>query len=214
MFASERSLVKWFVETIRAYNLSSIKDILLGDAISRKPYENILIKYFGSYAPMIIAKPDIVLIVEDYKKLVDEWLLIAIELKYFKKVEKKRWREAYREVGQALRYYIYGFDSAILCHIFGREVDNATVRVYSDVVGEVIKKLKLPIVYFSVKISNEDKDKFLIFKPLELSGLSDIGYIANWMINYCRDNVRNPLLPYDKEVVDRRKALKAVLKIP
>jgi len=161
---------------------------------------------------MIIARPDIVMIIEDYRKLTDEWLLVAIELKYFKKINKKRWREAYREIGQALRYYVYGFDSAILWHVFDREIDNAAVRAYSNVVGEVIEKLKLPIAYFSTKII--DEGKFLVFKLLELGSPSDVRYIVNWMINYCRSNIRNPLLPHNKEIVERREALKAVLRIP
>jgi len=212
MFLGERGLAKWLIKAIKACDLYSIKDVLSGDAIPKKPYEDILAKYFGSYAPMIMARPDIVLIVEDYRKLIDEWLLIAVELKYFRRIEKKRWREAYREIGQALRYYVYGFDSAVLWHVFDREIDNATVRAYSNVVGEVIEKLKLPIAYFSTKII--DEGEFLVFKLLELGGSSDVGYIVNWMINYCRDNVRNPLLPHDKEIVERRKTLKAVLRIP
>ena len=147
------------------------------------------------------------LIVEDYRKLIDEWLLIAVELKYFKKIKKKRWREAYREIGQALRYYVYDFDSTILWYIFEREVDNNTVRACSNVVGEVIKKLKIPIAYFSTKMSDENEGKFLVFKPLELSSLSDIESVVRWMIKYCRDSVRNPP-SHDKEIIERRKALK------
>ena len=212
MFLGERGLAKWLIKAIKACDLYSIKDVLSGDAIPKKPYEDILVKYFGSYAPMIIARPDIVLIVEDYRRLIDEWLLIAVELKYFRRIEKKRWRETYREIGQALRYYVYGFDSAVLWYVFDREIDEATVRAYSNVVGEVIEKLKLPIAYFSTKII--DEGEFLVFKLLELGDPSDVGYIVNWMINYCRDNVRNPLLPHDKEIVERRKTLKAVLRIP
>jgi len=214
MFRSERSLVQWIIKAMKACNLSSVKDVLSGDAIPKKPYGDILAKYFGSYAPMIMAKPDIVLIVEDYKKLIDEWLLIAVEFKYFKEIEKKRWREAYREIGQALRYYVYGFDSAVLWHIFEREIDNAAIKAYSSIVGEVIEKLKLSIAYFSTKITNETESKLLVFKPLELGDPSDIGYIVMWMTNYCRDNIRNPCLPHDKEIIERRKALKAILRIP
>jgi len=199
---------------MKACNLYSVKEILPGNAIPKKPYEDILAKYFGSYAPMIMTKPDIVLIVEDYRKLIDEWFLIAIELKYFKKIKKKRWREAYREIGQALRYYVYGFDSAILWHIFEKEVDNNIVRAYSNVVGEVIEKLKIPIAYFSTKMGDENEGKFLVFKPLELSSPSDIESVVRWMIKYCRDSVRNTLLPHDKEIIERRKALKAVLRVP
>ena len=212
MFTNERSLTRWLIKTIKASNLYSVKGLLSGDAIPKKPYGDILVNYFGSYAPMIIARPDIVLVVEDYRKLLDEWLLIAVELKYFKKIEKKRWREAYREVGQALRYYVYGFDSAVLWHIFDKGIDDDVVKAYSNVVGEVIERLKLPIAYFSTKMV--DADKFLVFKLLELSGSSDVSYVVRWIISYCRDSVRNPLLPHDKEIVERRKALKAVLRIP
>lgn len=139
---------------------------------------------------MIIARPDTVLIVEDYRKLIDEWLLISVELKYFREIKKRRWREAYREIGQALRYYVYGFDSAALWHVFDREISNVAVRAYSNVVGEVVEKLKLLIAYFSIKMI--DEGKFFVFKPLELGGSSDVGYIVNWRIKYCRDNVRNP----------------------
>lgn len=78
--------------------------------------------------------------------------------------------------------------------------------------GEVIEKLKLPIAYFSTKII--DKGEFLVFKLRELGGSSDVGYIVNWMISYCRNNVRNPLLPHDREIIKRRKALKAILRVP
>jgi len=213
--ANERHLTKLFIRAVKTCNLYSVKNIFSGDTISRKKYGDIFTKYFGQYAPIIVAKPDVVLIVEDHKKLIDEWLIIAIELKYFKQVDRKRWREAYREIGQALRYYVYGFDSAILCHIFMKEIDDCVVKAYSDVIGEVIEKLKLPIVYFSMKISNvENLNKFLVFKPVEISNPSDICYIVKWLINCCRDGVRNPLLPHDKEIIDRRKILKTIFQVP
>ena len=209
MFSDERSLAEWLIKAIKACNISSIKDVRSGDAIPKKFYEDILKTYYGSHAPLFMAKPDIVPIVEDYayyihnKGVIDEWLLVAVELKYFKSYDEKQWRDAYREIGQPLRYYMYGFDSAVLWHIFDREIDDDTVKAYSNVVGEAVEKLKLPIAYFSTKII--DEGKFLVFKLLELGGSSDVGYIVNWMINYCRDNVRNPLLPHDKEIVERRK---------
>ena len=91
-------------------------------------------------------------------------------------------------------------------------IDDAAVRAYSKVVGEVAEKLELPIAYFSTKIVGEGK--FLVLKPLELGGPSDVGYVVSWVIDYCRGNARNPLLPHDKEIVGRRKALKAVLRVP
>jgi len=53
-----------------------------------------------------------------------------------------------------------------------------------------------------------------MYKPLELGSSLDVCYAISWIIKYCRDNVRNPLLLHDKEMVERRKALKVVLRIP
>jgi len=99
MFPDERGLAKWLIKAIKACGLRSIKNVRSGGAIPRKPYGDILAKYFGSYAPMIVARPDVVLVVEDYRMLVDQWLLAAVELKYFGRIERRRWRGAYREIG-------------------------------------------------------------------------------------------------------------------
>ena len=65
-----------------------MRNTISGDVIARKLYENVLIKYSGSYAPIIIAKPDIILVVEDYKRIINELLLIAVKLKYFKEFKQ------------------------------------------------------------------------------------------------------------------------------
>ena len=214
MFKDERVLTRWLIKAVGNCDISQVKRILHGDSLPNKPYGELLEEYFGSYAPMIIARPDVVLIVEDYKRLLDEWFLMAIELKYFREIEKRRWREAYREIGQGLRYLMYGFDSAVLWHIFKKDIDDAVVKAYSDVIGEVIEKLELPIAYFSTKIINETKGDFAVLKPLEPTRLVDICYVITWMINCCRDTGRNPLIPDDKEIVERRRVLKAILKVP
>ncbi len=212
-FKNEHELTQWLIKAIKNCNLSFVKEIFSGAMIPKKPYEDMLVKYFGAHAPMIMAKPDIVLIIDDYRKVIDEWLLVAIELKYFKRSKDGRWRGAYRNIGQALRYHIYGFDSAVLWHVFEENISSDFARTYSNVISEIIERLKLPIIYFSTKIINETQVYFHVFKPLELGGLSDVRYIIRWMINCCRD-IRNSLLPYDKEIVERRRVLKGVLRVP
>jgi|Deesub1362B_J571_1020462.scaffolds.fasta_scaffold00197_14 hypothetical protein len=83
-----------------------------------------------------MAIPDIVLVFEDISKVVDEYLLVAIELKHLRSSEKsdKYLRKAYREVGQPLRYLVFGFDSIILWHCFAEDIDDATISSYSDLV--------------------------------------------------------------------------------
>ena len=95
---------------------------------------------------------------------------------------------------------------------FDKKVGSIAVKEYSNVIGEAVEKLKLPIAYFSTKIL--DENIFPVFKPLELGGSSDACYIVKWLINYCRDSVRNPLLPHDEEIVERKNTLRAFLRVP
>ena len=212
MFRDERSLAKRLAETIKS--CSQVKNIVLGSKIPKESYEDILSKYFNSYAPMFMPKPDIIIITEDYEKTIDEWLIIAIELKYFKREDKKymkQWRNAYREFGQPLRYHICGFDSTVLWHVFERNINDNLIEAYSSIITEVIKRLKLPVVYFSTKITEEMK--LLPFEPLKFDKPKDVCYIISWIINCCR-NIKNPLLPQEEKILERRRALKVILKVP
>jgi len=214
MFKSEQELATWFIKTLKKLDLPSVKDALPGHTIRKEPFKSVLVRYFGSPAPLLLARPDVVLVVEDQQRAVDRWLLIAVELKHFRGVEWRRWRRAHREVGQPLRYYVFGFDSVALCHLFESSVDSAAARAYSSAVWEVVEKLKLPMAYFSAEASDESWSKLLVFRPLEVGGPMDWRQFVSWMIDYCRDHVRNPLLPHDREVVERRESLKTVLGVP
>ena len=216
-FKTERHLANYIAESIRSDPYLSVKNILSENDISKSEFEEILVKYFDVQAPRFIAKPDIIIVAEDPKKLVDEWLLITIELKYFRNVKEskkfeKDLRKAFREIGQPLRYYLYGFDSSILWHVFEKDTDSEIIKSYSDLLEETIKKFKLPILLFATKII-EDKN-FLVFKPLEIRSPNGLKYIIGWMLNYSRDKIRNPLLPFDEDIIERRRAIKIVLKIP
>jgi len=217
MFRNERELARYIAANIRSDPYLSVKNILSENDISKSEFEEILVKYFDVQAPRFIAKPDIIMVTEDPKKLIDEWLLITIELKYFRNVKEskkfeKDLRKAFREIGQPLRYYLYGFDSSILWHIFEEDANPETIKSYSNLLEEVIKKFRLPILLFTTKII--ENNNFLVFKPLEIRSPNDLKYITGWMLKYCRDNIRNPLLPLDKDIIERRRAIKTVLKIP
>jgi len=216
MFKDERRLARQIASNMKSEPYLSVKRVILGDAMSRKDFEDVLGRYFGAYAPMYVARPDIIIVAEDAKRVVDEWLLVAIELKYFRDLENSRkfersLRGAFREIGQPLRYYLYGFDSTILWHIFEEGAEEEVLRSYGNLISEVIEKLKLPIVLFLTKIVG--KDNFLVFKPSEITYGFNCGRIVQWMLNYCSD-ARNPLLPRDEEIKERRRALKIALKVP
>ena len=137
MFKDERRLARQIASNMKSEPYLSVKRVILGDAMSRKDFEDVLGRYFGAYAPMYVARPDIIIVAEDAKRVVDEWLLVAIELKYFRDLENSRkfersLRGAFREIGQPLRYYLYGFDSTILWHIFEGSADKEVLRSYGN----------------------------------------------------------------------------------
>ena len=217
MFKDERQLARHIASKMRSEPSLGVKLAISGDEMSKKGFEDVLSRYFGAHAPMYVARPDVVVVVEDVKRVVDEWLLIAIELKYFRDLEDarrfgRRLRRAFREIGQPLRYYLYGFDSAVLWHVFEEGAGEEVLRSYGDLISEFIEKLKLPMAFFLTKIVGEDS--FLVFKPSEVGSPYSCGDITRWILDYCRGRARNLLLPHDEEIRERRRALKIALKVP
>ncbi|MEM3963579.1 hypothetical protein [Pyrobaculum sp.] len=205
MFTNERAVARWLAKTLKGCD-SRLGEVLLEGAISRAQMEA-LAKGLGSRIPAFMARPDLVLVVREPES--GRHVLAAVELKYFKTAGKKRWRRAYREFGQPLRYYLYGFDVAVLVHVFESGIEDADVETYSEVVGEVVEKLKLPTAYISLKIADAERGLLKAFKPQKL-GAVGICHVAKWILEYCAE-ARNPLLPSDKEILERRNILKAVL---
>ena len=76
---------------------------------------------------------------------------------------KKQWRQSFLEIGQALRDLLYGFDAAVLWHLFAEGFSDEEIQKYTCMCAEVIEKLKLPIVYFATKLTEQDRFEF--FKP-------------------------------------------------
>jgi len=217
VFKDERRLARHIVRKMMSEPHLGVKFATSGDAMPKRDFEGALSRYIGAYAPMYVARPDVVVVAEDVERVVDEWLLVAIELKYFRGLEgtrgfEKRLRRAFREIGQPLRYYLYGFDSAVLWHVFEEGADERVLRSYGDLISEFIEKLKLPMAFFLTKIVGEDS--LLVFKPSELSSPSDFGYVIRWILDDCREHVRNQLLPHDEGIKGRRRALKIALKVP
>ncbi len=215
MFKDERELISHLIREMLL--IAEVKRAIKGDIISKKLFKDFLQTYFNMYAPELLAKPDIVIVFEDVTKSTDDWFLVSIELKYFKADDRlsKRLRKAFREIGQPLRYHLYGFDATVLWHVFEENVDIEIIQSYSNLISEIIERLRLPIVYFSTRITKREKDNlyFLVIKPTEVGSLKDINYIITWMFNLTR-SIRNPLLPQDNEVEKRRRVLKTILGIP
>jgi len=198
---------------IRENSISSLKGIY-PEPSCKKESEHILRTYFNVTAPQFIAKPDLIMVFEDYTRKFKDFSLIAVELKYFQLSTHldKNLRKASREIGQALRYYLSGFDSAILWHTFAEEIEDEIIISYSSLIGEVFEKLGFPLTYFSTKILFDNS--FKVYKPMDVQGNLE------WLIRYMHkvsQYRRNPLLDNktkDQKIIERRRALKAALRIP
>lgn len=157
---------------------------------------------------------DMIFVFEDIKKVNDDALIVATEIKFFRDIAKRNFFEGLQ---QALAYSLFGFDGLALWHIFSEEVDDKIVKNYAKATNDIIKGFELPIFYLSAKISNQSK--FISFAPSQTSE-QDLDYFVKWMENSCRDK-RNcllfkniPLGPNSEEIKKRRNTLKVMLKIP
>jgi len=199
-------------ELIKDKTISYLRCVYTENNIDKKACAKVLEKYFDVEPPRFLAIPDIILVFEE--PLMNEFQIVAIELKYFRfiKEEKKRdkkFREAFREIGQPLRYHIFGYDATVLWHVFQSEFDDKDILSYSNLIKEVIEKLKLPMGYFSTKALEDDK--FRVYNLYTLSDYS-LDNLILWIKNVS-GQIKNPLIG-DDQISKRRKALKIALKIP
>ena len=198
---------------IRENSISYLKDIY-PEPSCKKGAEYILRTYFNVTAPQFTAKPDLIMVFEDYIGKSKDYSLIAVELKYFQLSTHldKNLRKASREIGQALRYYLSGFDSAILWHTFAEEIEDEIIISYSSLIGEVFEKLGFPLTYFSTKILFDNS--FKVYKPMDVQG--NLAWLIRYMYKVSQYR-RNPLLnskTKDQKIIERRRALKAALRVP
>lgn len=206
---SENEIVQAVFKCISNLDLGSLKKAYKGRAATTIAFRDTMTNWYGQGLPWPLVEPDLILIFEDVKKTIDETMIVAIEAKYFENTHDldKRLRQAFREVGQPLRNLMFGFDSTVLWHIFSSSIEEQKIRSYTNMVDEVITRLKLPCIYIASTILNSE---FQIHKPSDVPKC-DLQSLVMWLHNLCRDN-RNPAMNPQMEI--RRKSLKVALQIP
>lgn len=202
----ETEFINVLYNSLKESSISFLKKVYKGKSVTSKEFKNIVSEWYGERIPWPLIEPDLILVFEDYRKVIDEVMIVAIELKCFQTFSDKRLRRAFREIGQPLRYYVFGFDSAVLWHVF-EDVEEDVIEDYTNIISEVIGKLKLPLVYVATKIVGNN---YKIYKPLNLEP-QNIQYLVMYLRNLC-DRMRNPIV--DEKIRRRRSALKVTLHIP
>jgi len=209
----ETQVAKRFLDLVSQATYAGLKKVSKSAAIFRTRFwEAAKIKDVSMPRPLVL--PDLILIFEDYKKYVDDYIIVALEMKWFKRKNlDHRLREAYRAFGQPLRNYLYGFDSVSLLHLFDEDVEDQQVIEYTETIKSSIEMLDLPIVYLAMKLS---KDRFRIYQPVDIQGFQDVAYVTRYLRNLS-DGKRIPLFVKEgrkKTMLARRSALKVALGLP
>jgi len=213
---SEERVIGEFYRRIKYHKRYEGKPIHLIKVVRNVTYKGELWDYLKKkgiemWWPLIL--PDLILVFEDPGKYIDNYLFTALEFKWFRdSVEKLSRMEsrAYRELGQPLRYYLYGFDSVGLIHLFSVKVDENRILDYSKVINESIDKLGLPILYISIKIL---EDGYRMYYPTNIEKPFDLPSLIDHLLNFLKE-IRNPIFSnkkYNKEILERRNAIKETL---
>jgi len=208
MGASEAEVAGKLLEAFRL--CGRVKKATSGKCVRSKAFRDAL-EWYGLKTPWLAAEPDLILVFEDYRRVVDDAMLVAVELKYFRADKRlhNKLREAFRGIGQPLRYLAFGFDSALLWHVFDREVgEDIIIKPYTKSVKDVIEKLRLPLAYIATSVFN---GKFKLFQPWHIEEC-DVDYVASSIRGLC-DSKRNPAIER-QDVTRMRSALKISLGIP
>ena len=207
----EQSLVEKIHISLQSLDISGLKCVHKGRSTSKDSFKGLLTKFFGKHAPEFLVEPDLILVFDDYKEIIDEYIIIGVEFKYFRAegAVKKKLRQAFRMLGQPLRYLAFGFDSAVLWHVFSHDFNVELAKAYSDLIQEVIDLLELPLVYFSTIIKPDNK--FDILVPSEINNTS-LEYAIRYLRNLC-DDTRNPSIN-KKTIIERRRVLKVIINLP
>ena len=196
-------------EDIRNLDISSLRKVSKKRSVTTAEFKAAVKDWFGQKIPWPLVEPDLILVLEDYRNVIDNVMIVAVEIKYFEQGEDldKRMRQSFRELGQPLRNLVFGFDSAVLWHIFSPNTEEHKIDSYIDIVEEVIERLKLPLVYLATMVPDEE---FKIYKPFKLDKY-DLGSLIRWLADLCA-NCRNPIADRDFKI--RRSGLKIALRIP
>jgi len=172
--------------------------------VAHTGFEEILGKWYpGQTAPKV--EVDLLCVFEDIQHRIDEVMFVAVEMKYFRPDSKSSF---YDGLGQVLALSLLGFDGLSLWHLFSDDVEDSRVKGHAIAANEVLLGHNLPLFYLAAKVG--DDLQFSSYSPAETTG--SVEYYIEWMCNHIRDN-RNPLLQ-SEEAKKRRRAIKAVLKIP
>jgi len=206
----EVNITQRVYELVRSLDMSSLKKVSKGRGVTTREFKDTISGWYGRELPWPLVEPDLVLVFEDLKRVMDDTMIVAIEIKYFEQSQDLhgRLRQSFRELGQPLRNLIFGFDSVVLWNIFSPDIEEEQViQSYVDMIGEVIDRLKLPVVYLATTILDGE---LKIYKPFGIHKY-DMRSLVSWLKNLC-DSKRNPAM--DSEVEVRRKSLKVALRIP
>jgi hypothetical protein len=208
---------KQFVDHVLSVFQSSgaLKTVFKRTNLAARRFEEVWKVWWSGEVPPKL-EVDLVLAFEDKAREIDEALLVAIEVKYFKSSQKsKSSLNFYEGLQQALAYTLFGFDGVSLWHVFDSNLSDETMRSYSQAMAFLINEYKLPVLYLASQVASAGSEVRVVHyasgwlhKPQELD------YALRSYKHYFADKARRNPLRENDEVRRRRSTIKTILGIP
>ena len=134
----ERELIKKICANLdqdKPYNLKRIEKLF---NLANTSFEGVWKRWYGGEAPPKL-EVDIITVFEDIGKKIDDALIIATEVKFFKALKN---RGFYEGLGQILSYSIFGFDGLSLWHLFQKDIEDDKIQNFSKATEEIRRRRK------------------------------------------------------------------------
>lgn len=91
-------------ELVRSLDMRSLKKVSKGRSVTTRQFKDTISGWYGRELLWPLVEPDLILVFEDSKRLIDDTMIVAIEIKYFEQTHdlNARLRRSFRELGQPL----------------------------------------------------------------------------------------------------------------
>lgn len=80
----EADITQRIYERIGTLDMSSLKKVSKGRGVTTREFKNTITGWYGRELPWPLVEPDLVLVFEDLKRVVDDTMIVAIEIQVFR----------------------------------------------------------------------------------------------------------------------------------
>lgn len=168
-------------------------------------------KLFSQEELKLLDKCDLILIYNDFNRIIDDHILLALNVEYIDKETniEKQLKNSLENIRSLVKFYNLGFDSICVWHHFNKKVEEEVIRKFCSTINNTISKVDLPIIHLATKIMIGNT--FKMFSPDEIDARSEVSQLIRILLNIIRDEKRLPPQKVDEKFLSSREKMKKLL---